>query len=96
MVLTPFGHMRLGDDQATRRWLLAHKIEHTRLHMGELLDGPVDGVWMLRHSQQHLQKKATEADAKVLRLPGTWRNEQELQSWHQLHNRLHDDLVKSG
>lgn len=101
MVVTPFGHMRLGDDQATLRWLLAHKIEHKRLHMGGLIDGPVDGIWMLRHTQQHvaeavrINKPLTGADAETLRLPSTWRNEQELQSWHLLHNRLHDYLTQA-
>lgn len=89
MVITPFGQMRLANHQDMLRWLFAHQLEHKRLKMGALLDGPVDGAWMLRHSMQH---RVTGKDERTLRLPGAWRNEQELQSWHLLHNMLHRKL----
>lgn len=93
MVVTPFGQMRLGDDQAIRLWLWAHKVEHRRLNMGGLLDGPVDSIWMLRHTQYHTQREPlTNEETRLLRLPGTWRSEVELQNWHLLHNVLHKRL----
>jgi hypothetical protein len=71
---------------------------------GGILAGPVDGDWMLRHGARHiaLATAATKlpgqphknpplssADTKVLLLPQAWQTEQELQDWHELHNRLH-------
>jgi hypothetical protein len=71
---------------------------------GGILNGPVDGDWMLRHASRHiaLATAATKlpgyphklpplssADTKVLLLPGMWKTEAELQDWHALHNRLH-------
>ena len=92
MVVTPYGHIRLANYRDEQRWLFAHQQEHKRLGMGGLLDGPVDAHWMLRHALQHLQSGAKDSEGQLLRLPGTWRNEQELQSWHLLHNMLHRKL----
>lgn len=89
MVITPYGQVRLKNQQDIQKWLMAHKLEHRRLNMGGVLDGPVDGNWMLRHAVQH---RVVGLEERILRLPGEWRTEQELQSWHLLHNRLHRKL----
>ena len=101
-VVTPFGDLSLGDSVALSKWLDAHKRRHglyVKEHLGlqgGLLDGPVDGDWMLRHTSRHVALATVvndptlgSANTKVLALPGTWQTEQELADWHDLHNRLH-------
>lgn len=89
MVITPFGGMRLHNYHDEQRWLMAHKLEHKRLNMGALLDGPVDAKWMIQHYNQH---RVMDNRAEVLKLPGKWRSEQEMQTWHLTHNLLHKRL----
>jgi hypothetical protein len=103
-VVTPFGELTLGDDKALDRWLQAHLIRHAQYvkqHIGPpggILDGPVDGDWMLRHAQRHVALATVTGDpldnagTKVLALPHEWATEAELQDWHALHNRLHSHI----
>ena len=107
-VLTPFGVLALNDKISLAHWAAAHAAKHQQYvveHIGPqggILDQPIDGDWMLRHTARHValatvaRKTAvarlpplSSADTKVLSLPGTWRTEAELQDWHALHNRLH-------
>jgi hypothetical protein len=107
-VITPFGEVTLNDPVSISRWAAAHAAKHQQLvieHIGPgggILDEPIDGDWMLRHTSRHValataaQKMPgtqppplSSANTKVLALPGIWQTEAELQDWHDLHNRLH-------
>jgi hypothetical protein len=99
MVVTPFGEFRLGDKDAERYWLQAHKRRHSAEVQltgvsGGILDGPIDGDWFYRHWARHValatfQGKFLSSPTQMLALPGYWENDQQLNDWHDLHNRIH-------
>ena len=103
-VVTPFGDLTLGDNVALEKWLQAHAARHkvyVTEHIGPkggILDGPVDGDWMLRHAARHValatvvNDPLASANTKVLALPGAWKTDQELSDWHAMHNRLHSHI----
>jgi hypothetical protein len=97
----PIGLSRWAAAHAAKhKQLVAEHIGPT----GGNLDEPIDGDWMLRHGSRHValataiaQLPGTKpklaalssADTKVLILPDIWQTDQQLQDWHDLHNRLH-------
>jgi hypothetical protein len=109
--MTPFGEVTLHDAVSIGKWAAAHAADHQRLvveHIGPqggILDEPIDGDWMYRHTARHVAiatasgstsvypairlPPLSSADTKVLSLPGEWATEDELQDWHALHTRLH-------
>jgi hypothetical protein len=96
--ITPFGTLYVDDPVAEERWLAAHDsrhevyVRHFRAPGGSLR-GPVDGRWMLSHSLQHeglaVAMKDSRASNRILALPRKWRTDEELATWHALHNELH-------
>jgi hypothetical protein len=59
-VLTPFGEVTLGDPVSLGKWSAAHAAKHQQYvveHIGPgggILDEPIDGDWMLRHTARHV------------------------------------------
>ena len=55
--------------------------------------GPVNANWMMHHSLEHeglaTTMKDPRAASRLLAIAGRWRNEEELATWHRLHDGLH-------
>lgn len=103
MVVTPFGDLDLDDDVALERWNDAHRRRHRTYPPilgipGAILQGTIDGDWMHRHASIHVTiatftgKTLSSADTKALALPQRWLTQRELIDWHDLHNRLHQNI----
>jgi hypothetical protein len=97
-VVTRFGALFVDDRIALERWLAAHDLRHTaylkRFSVPcSPLKGPVTGNWMLHHSLAHEAlahaMKDSRASNRLLAMPDKWRTEEELSTWHALHDQLH-------
>ena len=100
MVVTPFGDLHLGDAVGLQRRIdnhdRRHRAEVQRLQgpTGGTLLGPIDADWFLRHGSRHVslatyQRLQLGSSTAALYLPRLWQTEEQLQVWHQLHNRIH-------
>lgn len=108
MIVTPFGDLQYGDQNALSSWLAAHDQRHyaerqTIARAGVPLyahnfAGPVDKDWFGRHMIEHsVLKDFALPDSTVLSvaMEMEWTTEDKFYRWHQIHNLLHERLDRS-